>query len=396
VNRKIFVILLFIISIISFVSCSDSPSSIGADLLTGDEIEIKNLDSYSDTLNQSSSYYTQKMAAGNASRIFLGKKGNVEASSLLKFYYFFPDSLKQSIINDSITVQSAKIYLTKSYVNGKNDESLPLDYTIHKINSSWTSNSFNEDSLNLLVYDGQDVGSVKTFSDTLYTATIDNNLISQWLEQSADTSLLQNNYGIYLKPSQSSEKIVGFDAITSSSVTHAKLETVIRKTGGEDDTIYAFLLTDVSVIKGTTPAFNPEYIFIQAGLASFGKLAFDLTKIPKNAVINNAELILTKDTLQSITGNSFRNNLLAFFMKDSSTNELDSTVSVTISSTDTTFRGVITSYVQRWQNGELNQGILLIPGGLLEGAELFAIRGSNATDYSKRPRLKITYTTIKQ
>jgi hypothetical protein len=39
---------------------------------------------------------------------------------------------------------------------------------------------------------------------------------------------------------------------------------------------------------------------------------------------------------------------------------------------------------------------MIIPAGIVEGLELFMLKGSNSADFSKRPRLKITYNTIKQ
>lgn len=394
-NRNYFVILIFVVSILSLISCSDSPSSIGSDLLSGDEIEVLLLDSYTDSLEQTSSYFREKISLGNSNRLFLGKKNNIEASVLLRFFYLLPDSFKQSILNDSITVIQAKVKLSKAYLFGSNDESLPLDYTVHKINSNWTITSFNEDSLSLLLYDASDLSNDRSFSDTLYSFNLDNNLALTWMEETADTAI-SGNKGIYLKPSSNSEKIVGFEAFTQSLSNFATLETIVQRLDGLVDTLYASLVGDVSVIKENFPIVSPENIVIQAGLASLGKLNFDLTRIPKNAVINHAQLVLTKDTTQSITGSTFKNSISAFLVKDSTGNELDSTLSVTLSSTGNTFSGLITSFVRRWQSGESNQGVLLVASGLLEGLELFTVHGSNAADFSKRPRLKITYTTIKR
>ena len=91
------------------LSCSDSPSSLGADLLSQDLINILELDSAKDSLFQSSSTYKKVIALSNADRLLLGKKDNVEAGILLKFLIFFADSIKQQIINNELTVLSAKV-----------------------------------------------------------------------------------------------------------------------------------------------------------------------------------------------------------------------------------------------------------------------------------------------
>ncbi|QQS37831.1 MAG: hypothetical protein IPM56_07770 [Ignavibacteriales bacterium] len=393
-NRQIVAVLLSILSVISFTSCSDSPSSIGSDLLSGDGIIVSNLNSFTDSLQQSSSFYRDKISLGNSSRLFLGKKNNFEASILLKFFYVLPDSLIATINNDSLSVIQAKLRLSKGYVYSKDDESLPIDFTVHKVNSSWTAN-FTEDSLQLLNYDMTDLSSDRSFSDTLYSFILNSSEAMSWLEESADTSLPISN-GIYILPSQSSQKIVGFEAFSEGLTNFATLETVFQRLDGLTDTLYATLIADVSILKETTPIPASTNIILQAGLGYMSELSFDLSSIPKNAVINYAELQVTKDTLSSVLGDEFTNSLLAFFVVDSATNELDSTTSAALFSDDTSFSGNITTYAQRWQSGESNQGLLLIPSGLVEGLELFVLRGSTDADISKRPRLKITYTTIKQ
>ncbi len=392
-NRTIVVILLFLTTL-SFISCSDSPSSIGSELLSGDNIIIGNIDSFSDSLYQSSSFYREKFSLGNSSKLFLGKKNNLEASILLKFYYVLPDSLIEPVNHDSVTVIQAKLRLSKGYVFTKDDESQPIDFTVHKVNSSWTT-GFTEDSLSLLIFDAADLSSDRSFSDTLFSFLLNTNESLQWIKESADTSLDQNK-GIYIRPAPSSQKIVGFEAFSEGLTNFATLETIIETLDGRRDTIFAALIADVSVVKENSPLVFEKKIVLQAGAGYMSKLYFDISKLPKNAVINYAELILTKDTVQSVFGDDFTNSLAAFFVTDSAANALDSTISATLNSNDSSFIGPITSYVQRWQAGESNQGLQIVPAGLIEGLELFILEGSNALDLSKRPRLKITYTTIRQ
>lgn len=392
-NRTIVVILLFLTTL-TFISCSDSPSSIGSDLLTDDNIIIGGIDSYKDSINQRSSYFRDIISLGSSSRLFLGKKNNLEASILLKFYYVLPDSLSSPAKNDSLVVIQAKVRLQKGYLFGKNDESQPLDYTVHRVNSNWTV-GYTQDSLSMLNFDLSDISSDRSFSDTLYSFLLNTDEALRWIKETADTSLSQSK-GIYIQPSQSSQKIVGFEAFSQGLTNFATLETIVETLNGQRDTIYAALIADVSILKENTPLVFEKKLVMQSGAGYMSKLFFDISAIPKNAVINNAELILTKDTLSSVLGDDFTKELAAFFVTDSTANSLDSTISVTLSPNDSIYSGLITSYVQRWQSGESNQGLQIVPAGLIEGLELFILEGSDAVDISKRPRLKITYTTIRQ
>lgn len=394
-NRQTVVSLFLLISIFSFISCSDAPSPIGSDLLSGEDIEVLVLDSFIDSIAQRSSYDRKQIALGNSNRLFLGKKNNLEASILLKFFYVLPDSLASSVLADSITVIQAKVILNKDYVYSKDDEVLPIDFTVHKVNTFWNITSFTEDSLLTLSFDAEDISTDRSFSDTLYTFNLNNNTALTWMREAVDTNLTLSN-GIYIQPSANSGKIVGLKAFSQSQDGYATIETIYQRTDGLRDTIYAALVGDLSVVKGVRQDFGQENLAVQSGFSLLSELAFDVSSLPKHAVINNAELELTKDTLLSVLGNTFTNRLIAFFVKDSVTNELDSTVSVTLEPTDSSFKGLITSYVNRWQSGEPNHGLTIIPAGLVEGLELFMLKGSNAADYSKRPRLKITYNTIKQ
>jgi hypothetical protein len=113
--------------------------------------------------------------------------------------------------------------------------------------------------------------------------------------------------------------------------------------------------------------------------------------LPKGLVVNNAELILTRDTLNSVSGTIFNNSLRASFLRYSdSLNTQGTAVSLTFSGNK--YTGNITSFLRNWIDTDENNGLLLQAGNQFDGLELFAIYGSDALDLSLRPRLKVTYT----
>jgi len=388
--RSIFLTLFVLVSLIHF-SCSDSPSSLGSDLLSQDLINILELDSAKDSLFQSASVYKKVVELSSANRLLLGKKDNIEAGILIKFLIFFADSIKQQLTNNELSVLSAKVEFTKNYTFG--NSTAPIDFSVHKISSNW-STGFTSDSLALLTYDANDISFSKTFSDSINGFNFDTQIALNWLKASADSSIPIDN-GLYIKPSVSSEKIIGFQALTIEDLPIPSLKIVIQKTAVYSDTLSYFPSVDLSVVSGSLPDVGIENIGIQAGLNSEARLFFDLSSLPKDIVVNYAQLILTVDTIKTITGSSFTNSVRVNYITDSTNLAIDSTFSLFLDRDGSTFKGSVTSFIQRTLIESNNQGLLLSASDKLNGVELFAIKGSNAAALAERPNLQIIYTSKK-
>ena len=382
--------LFVLVSLIHF-SCSDSPSSLGSDLLSQDLINILELDSANDSLFQFASVYKKVIELSSANRLLLGKKDNIEAGILIKFLIFFADSIKQQLTNNELSVLSAKVEFTKNYTFG--NSTVPIDFSVHKINNNW-STGFTSDSLAILTYDANDISFSKTFSDSINGFNFDTQTALNWLKASADSSIPIDN-GLYIKPAMSSEKIVGFQALTIEDLTIPSLKIIIQKTGVYSDTLSYFPSVDLSVVSGSLPDVGTENIGIQAGLNSEARLFFDLSSLPKDIVVNYAQLILTVDTIKTITGSSFTNSVRVNYITDSTDLAIDSTFSLFLDRDGSTFKGSVTSFIQRTLIESNNQGLLLSASDKLNGVELFAIKGSNAAALAERPNLQIIYTSKK-
>ncbi len=382
--------LFVLVSLIHF-SCSDSPSSLGSDLLSQDLINILELDSAKDSLFQSASVYKKVIELSSANRLLLGKKDNIEAGILIKFLIFFADSIKQQLTNNELFVLSAKVEFTKNYTFG--NSTAPIDFSVHKINNNW-STGFTSDSLAILTYDANDISFSKTFSDSINGFNFDTQTALNWLKASADSSIPIDN-GLYIKPAMSSEKIVGFQALTIEDLTIPSLKIIIQKTGVYSDTLSYFPSVDLSVVSGSLPDVGTENIGIQAGLNSEARLFFDLSSLPKDIVVNYAQLILTVDTIKTITGSSFTNSVRVNYITDSTNLAIDSTFSLFLDRDANTFKGSVTSFIQRTLIENNNQGLLLSASDKINGVELFAIKGSNAAVFTERPNLQIIYTSKK-
>ena len=376
-----------------FYSCKDNPTLVGANLLKNDYINVKQLDSYSDSLHQTSSYYKKVIPLGASGTILIGNAANVQASSLILYAIYLPDSIITDLNNNAVNVVSSTIHLTPVYTFG--DSTASFDFSVHKVNSAWTSLGFDADSLPGLVYDRTDVSLNHQFSDTLVTVDVSNSTATNWLKEVAD-STYSSDHGIYLLPASNAKKVVGFESYTSGTTLGTSLHLVIQKTGVYSDTLIFYPSQVVSVVTGNPPAAVTGDMFIQSSLTLNSKIWFDVSSIPKNALINNAELTLTRDSVSTITGSSYTNSLFVYLLADSTTETLsDSTQILTLSGSSNIFQGNITPYIQSWVDKGNNQGLLIKAASQISGLELFAIKNSSAANLSVRPRLQITYTINK-
>lgn len=385
--------LLFAVSLISLLgilSCSDEPSSIGIDFLESDFLTVSTFDTKDDSVSQSSSFFKKVVPLGLASKILIGKRDDVEASTLMDFVFSINDSLKQDFLDDKISVNQAFIELTPQYTYS--DKTAEIDFTVHKINSKWSINGFTADSLPNLSFDEANLSSNKNFTDSLYTFDLDNDFVLSWIKNSIDSSIGKNE-GIYYKPTMTSGKVVGFQALTISSSDAAKLKVVIEKPGKYIDTIRASIFSDVSVVTADLPVLPSGVLGIQSSVTLQSRFLFDLSGVPRDVIINKADLILEEDTLNSVTGSSFDANLKALRITDSTDLSIDEGNEITLTKENYTYTGDITSFITSWIRNEDNQGLVIQTGKLTEGLELIAIKGSDYPDQSVRPRLRIVFTS---
>ena len=209
----------------------------------------------------------------------------------------------------------------------------------------------------------------------------------------ADTSLPSQN-GVYLTPTSGTEKILGYQALTSSLTDYPVISVVIEKSGVYVDTVEFYSNSDLSIVKGEVPTVSGGNIPLRSGYVVVSKLFFNLQEFPKDAVVNNAELVLNIDTLETFVGTDYSDAVDAYFLYDSTNTDSISSTVASLSRSGNQYSGNITAFVREWIRNN-NNGLLLTTGSPLAGAELIAIKGSNSANLSDRPLLKITYTVKK-
>jgi hypothetical protein len=389
IYKKLSLLLIGIISIVLY-SCSENPVSVGLGLLKNDYLNVKEIDSYGDSLKQSSSYakYTIPLT-GSTSSLLIGKAHNVTTSSLAQFYISLADTIKTDLLDGAATVTYAEVTMYPNYVFG--DSNLTMDFSVNRVSNNWTAAGVDADSINALGLDQTDLSSNRVFTDTIATFNLDKSYVLNLLKYASD-STLGSDHGIYFRPRSSSQKVVGFSPIATSTSNYTTMKVVLVKSGVYSDTLSFVPWQEASIVTGTVPVVSSQDILVQSGLVINSRLLFDISALPKNTLINYANFTLTLDTIATVVGSSYVNELTVLLLTDSTARAYDSTQSIILTRSGNTFTGNIAAYVQSWIDKGINEGLLIQVTAQYDGLELFAIKGSNAADRALRPRLQITYT----
>ena len=285
-SRIFFAVVIFIAAL--FVnSCKDAPTDIGSGI-PGQQDKPNTTKFNSDSVNQYSYSFKNVIPLYSSSRLLLGKKDNVKASTMMKFYIVLPDTIASAINSGGLNILSSTIQLVRNYYYGDNNST--FEFTVHEINSNWSLN-FTSDSLSTLSYASADIVQSKDIGDSLFNFNIDNSVVESWLKAAADTTKPEDN-GIIIRPSDADAEVIGFYALTASLVYSPNLQVVLEKPGVYIDTLNFFPAQDLHIVEGELPSVNSEDIVVQGGLAANSKIWFDVSSIPVDAAISKSELIL--------------------------------------------------------------------------------------------------------
>jgi len=393
--NKLFRFFMISILIIGLISCDDNPTSLGSNLLPNqDLINVTQINSLDAAFEQQARFYnTDTLDLASSTKIFLGKNGNVESTMLMKFLFFFPDSIKKAILGDSLVLKNAFIEMQPIYTKGNSNNS--FDFTVHEIAEDWNSLDFTIANLEALQFNSENISSNHDFSnDTLITLDINKTLVENWMKLfSSETQ--EANYGVYFNFTNTTDKILGFPAISSAEDTRlTRLKLIVEVPNNYTDTLTAIVSSDVHVVKGKLPATNNNNIFVQGGIPIHCNLFIDVSKVPKYSIINKATLKLHVDESESEIGTIKTDYLKVALINDyelSKTNTDYSVINLELDSLSY-YTGDITKYVQEWISTG-NNGLKLFTADEVESLNKIAIYGSENTDLKLRPYLEIIYTS---
>ena len=385
-----------------FVACEDDPSSLGLENIPdGDKIGLLEINSVDIPMEQKSSFYNASLTdstwdLGTSIRLLVGKNNDVTSSMLIRFRSSVADSIIEYYDNDELTIQKAWIELKPVYTLG--DESAPFALQVSKINSEWNSSLFDKDSLEQLVRPYiSDTRTESGFSDSLVSFEIPNEMANDWLVGSIKDST-ELNYGLLFEPTSGSNKILGFYSLHSDNVTDgydnipvAKIE--ISKAGSGLDTLLFYSSRDVNVVDGNIPADDGTYIYLQGDFPLRANYYIDVSAIPENSIVVDAELEFHYDSTLSRIGSVKSNKINLFMYSDSSAKTLLPAYSaMTRDTLENRFTGNLKQFVQSWNQDTDNQGLFVNMFDEDHTLNRLAIYGPKYSDPLLRPKLTVRYT----
>ncbi|KAF0214306.1 MAG: hypothetical protein FD178_2573 [Ignavibacteria bacterium] len=385
-----------------FISCSDSPTSVGENLIPDqDKIKFSEYDSFLESTPQQSYTYQEKLKYGSSEKVLLGKTSLGESYIVYKFFIYMPDSLLTKLANNELTVTSAKMEMKSTYKLGATGA--PFDYSVHQIRKAWTEDGFDKDTLKTFLetsqYDLSDVSSNRVIAqnDSLLKFDLSTQVVTDWLKAKKDSNFTRN-YGLLFKPKAGTNRFFGFDAVYTDGTSTNILLKIKYKWGTStvhNDSINVAPFWDVHALLGAKPV-SENHIYLQGSIGVRSVLSFDISKLPKNIILNKATLELTVDDnpAQTSDGTPASDSITVQTLKDSVAKELtsDSLYFAYLKRTGNIYSGDIAWMVQKWIKGDANQGIILALPDENYSASRIAIYNSKVTDKALRPRLKLIYT----
>ena len=377
------------------IGCADDPSSLGLNFIPpGETTGVRIFDSYIDTMQITSTNIRKYVNTSTSVNLMVGINGSYNAKGLIRFGGLSGDY-------DSATVNSAT--LTLSYRNyyfpaSATDSLGQIAFDIFKINQNLNFSTITLDSVNSSTFGTTPQGSYTgspTADSQQITISLNTSMVKDWLEYAADTSYQNKNYGIVLSPTGASAVIKAFYSGAISENVRPKLTIIVTK-NNDTDTLVTTGSATVSLVNASiTP--SSETFSLQAGVSYVQTMRFNLSKIPSTATINDVQLYLTLDSVNSKFSKQTSFSIAAQYISDTAGLVTDGfSFSGSPSGNGQYLIRVISNFqaspFQRWLLGAANYGIMLRAANQFTNLDLFTFYNITASDPNKRPRVIIKYT----
>lgn len=392
IQAKKFALPSFIALMLSFslftINCADEPTSLGLKFLPSNETTgVRIFDSYLDSMAMLSYNRINRVNTYLSGFCIVGQSGTYNSKALIKFSGF-PTDLANATVNSAVLqLRYQNYYFPVSMQDSLGQISFDvyrvlknLDYgkvTLSNINSSTFGT----------VSKGTFTGSPTADSQAV-NITLDNNLVKDWLKYAANSNYTPKNNGIVLSPNAASNVLKGFYTFTNPDL-RPKVTIIYTLNNNTDTLVNNISETLFFANASLTPPAGEFYI--QAGISYNRVMRFDMSKIPKDATINDVQLYLYLDSSNSELTRSTIYGLNAAYVNDSAANTNEGYGFHTLGSGRVFMFRIITPF-QRWLTGETNYGIIINPSNQTANLDRFAFYDVDAPNPNKRPKVVIYYT----
>lgn len=340
------------------------------------------------TIAPAASRSTRQYVPMNGRLNLLGRRGGYEARTLVKFISAsLPDR------GDTVTVVSAQLRLRLEGWFG--DSTGTFAFEVFRVTAPWAAQTARWDSLPAVdesVVRGSYTGFV-TADTQVISVALDTGMVRGWLRPQAVTQ-----EGILLRPATGCAIVRGIHVFQLDSVQFYPTLIVIARnaSGTVQDTAEYAIGIDTFVGNHDDPVPGGERLFTQSGVVWRTRMTFDVSFIPRGAVVNSAELILLRDSSTSRLTRFVPDSTLLAGTRTSATDSnavdaLPAAARWSGAAADTAALDLRRA-VQLWVAGT-NHGLLLRNSAVseLSSFSLLSFYNERAADPAKRPALRIRY-----
>jgi len=340
----------------------------------------------------------------NGTNNLVGRYGGYQAFTIIQFT---PAYLPE---RDTAQVYAATLRLKAVSWFGNSAGTVAFD--VYRVMQPWNPSTFAWDSLQSGFYEqnivrGTYSGIVGADSEWI-SVSLDTAMVREWL--ATNTSTTTTKYGIILVPTPGSTVVRGFYEYTADTSLAPSLQIIAGSpTGAARDTNAYIICSDTFVGNIDGLVSNPSLLYIQSGVVYRSTIHFNLSSIPRAAIINSAEMLLDQDPTNSSL-NRFSGDLAVVahqLLSSSDTTQYTYTqyqTGTVKTGTTGTFAFNLRREAQAWLK-ESNFGVVLGATSYLDqysardreqsSFDLYAFFNQRAVDPSHRPRLKIIYAVTK-
>jgi len=334
----------------------------------------------------------------------VGRSGAYEARLVIQFTpSYFP-------LRDTALVYAATLRLKS--VSWFGDSSGFLSFNVYPVTRSWNPAALTWDTLQAGFYDQSTVRG--TFSggaapDSQWISIpLDTAMVRQWLASAPTTGL--TNYGVALVPVAGSTLIRGFHQYSSDTSLTPTLEIIAGSpTGAQRDTNQYRICYDSFAGNIDNLVSDPSLIYVQSGVVYRSLIHFNLSFIPRGALVTSAEMLLERDPATSLLNRfSGTPEVVAHQLTNSSDNtvydQIQYETGTLKSGTDNTFSFDLRHEVQLWLKGT-NNGVIIAGTNYFDRYSLrdserisldrYTFFSHRASTPARRPRVKILYAVTK-
>lgn len=386
-----FVLLTFLlISVAVFQSCEKDPNDLGFNYVPPDDtLGTLVLESQKDSMQITSTNFRKYINTNLTEFNLIGKFQNYESKFFLKFTGDFGSY-------DTCSVLAAQLYLSYNnyYFQDSNGQ---LSFNVYPLLDTITFSNATVDNLpssiigtNVLgTYSGVPVDSARI------SFPLDTSVVRQWIWKAANSNYSFNNYGIALVPNSSSTSIKGFlPGIYVADSLRPVIRAIVQK-NADIDTIFIRNSESVTFTSAPESVMLGERFVVQAGVSFKNLLKFDISKLPPRVTVNEAYLELTLDSNASFIKNSNETRIAFSMITDSAQKTSDGFFYYTSrkDADKCIFYVRVQPIFQKWSlNINPNLGILVNYIYEKNGIDKYVFYAPDASDVSKRPKLRIRYT----